>query len=327
LERAEVALDGAQTPRVAALRAQLADLEARREGLVAEQEMTLAITSITPIEREQIIPGFLPERQVIPERSIEEQVRDDLEQARGEPSVSIQEQVRTDLEQAGAVSTEASFEEMVRADLEQARGEPSVSIQEQVRVDLELGQAQASPSLADAVRLDLERAKIGETPRVRPSVLPRPFPEPGPRLEPAPAPVPVPWPEPKPDPLRLPTTTPIPDPALPPPMRPPSGVLKRRRERQDSPSTRRREQMAEWVGHKQGFIYRYKHLPTGKEVYSKTPIVGKVPPLKGKGSARKSSRIISWSNKAPTQLVDQMGIMRVEYTPDGRITFKRKKVR
>ena len=66
-------------------------------------------------------------------------------------------------------------------------------------------------------------------------------------------------------------------------------------------------------GHKQGFVYRYKDRQTGQEIFSRDPRYGRVPNLRGKGSARRSHRTISYGRRPPTQHVSRMGALNVHY--------------
>ena len=84
----------------------------------------------------------------------------------------------------------------------------------------------------------------------------------------------------------------------------------------------------DWIqGRKQGFMYVYINRNTGKRLYSRTPLFGKVPFITGKGSAAKSHTNITPKNKRPTVKKRSMGVVDVHYHGKVRFTkaIKRRK--
>ena len=76
----------------------------------------------------------------------------------------------------------------------------------------------------------------------------------------------------------------------------------------------------EWTGRRQGFGYKYVNHQTGEEVFSRNRAPG-IPVTKGKGSARKSFRVLSRSSKKPRFPVDYMGATNAHI--NGGIVYKR----
>jgi hypothetical protein len=360
LERALIATEGLETARIRTLQTELADLRAERERVGVEEGVDLERPQIVTLATPEPLPLIEVERPRASVRepapaevtSIQEQVQADLEAARepfispeGVPTTSIQEQVQADLEAARepSISPEGvpttSIQEQVQADLEAARepsispeGVPTTSIQEQVQADLEAsGFSREGTSLQEQVQADMEGrsdpfgapvpvTRLAPAPQAR--VVPEPFPDP--LASPEPAPEPESKPVPRPEPAPTPKVTV--DPRM--VYRSPRAPRMPLRGKDEAPSEREpRPQMAEWVGHRQGFVYRYKNLRTGREVASLKPLYGKVPPESGKGSATRSARIVRTSTEKGSARTDKMGAFDVRYTADGRISFKKNKKR
>lgn len=335
LDRALVATQGVETGRIEEIRGRLADLTAQRDALVAEEGLIVQAPQVEYVPgpalslKDAAVDDMLKSQGLSETEgrpSIADEIAQDFEESRGpgaQVGVSMADQLASDFETSRSpdASVGLSFAEAVEQDLEQAK-EPARDAAPSIRPG-------TTTSLQDQVKEDLERAK-GLEPIPSRGAFPSPDFEPEPKPEPQPEPEPQPGPEPQPEPrpadveqrtkvdedLQTRTRPPRTAPPTPPP--PPD---KQARKRQP------KALMAEWVGHKQGFMYRYKNLRTGAEISSLKPIYDKVPKLSGPGSARKSARVVKKGTQKGVARTDQMGAVQVRYTADGRISFKSKKKR